>query len=72
MKTALNIMLKAGVDNPTVVGLLVSGYVLEALTLNLDFEALNVPKSVGTINLPTDRTDLSRIADGLRILQTVK
>ncbi|KAF9932170.1 hypothetical protein BGZ65_004575 [Modicella reniformis] len=72
MKLALNQLLAAGVQDPVVVGLLVQNNRCEVMSLDLSYEALYIPKVLGTFELPRNKYQLPLLLPGLGPLEAAK
>ncbi|KAG9070862.1 hypothetical protein KI688_008403 [Linnemannia hyalina] len=64
--------LHGNVQDATVVGFLVNESICEVLTMNLEHEAIYIPKSVGRFKLPQDRLDISALLLALGPLTAAK
>ncbi|KAG0202545.1 hypothetical protein BGX31_003580, partial [Mortierella sp. GBA43] len=78
IKLTLNVMMKANVKNPVVVGLLVQDNNIRVMSMEIKFEALYFPKEIGKVIIPLDQTDFtlfihhSYVFDRRIVLETVK
>ncbi|KAI8597590.1 hypothetical protein EDD21DRAFT_418572 [Dissophora ornata] len=72
MKIALNMLIQANVQDATVVGFLVNDTVCEVFTMNLEHEAIYIPKSLGRFKLPQDRLDIASLLLALTPLTAAK
>ncbi|KAF9586467.1 hypothetical protein BGW38_004363 [Lunasporangiospora selenospora] len=86
MKIALNMLIHANVQYATVIGFLVDGIycgkctistmyaknICEVFTMNLEHEAIYIPKSIGQFKLPRDRLDIPALLLALGPLIAVK
>lgn len=68
IKLTLNVMMKANVKNPVVVGLLVQDNNIRVMSMEIKFEALYFPKEIGKVIIPLDQTDFTRILGGIPFL----
>ncbi|KAG0366851.1 hypothetical protein BGZ54_004790 [Gamsiella multidivaricata] len=72
MMIALNMLIHANVQDVTVVGFLVNNNVCEVFIMNLEHEAIYVPKSLGRFKLPHDRLDVTVLLPALGPLTVAK
>ncbi|KAF9153169.1 hypothetical protein DFQ26_000649 [Actinomortierella ambigua] len=72
MKIALNMLIHANVQDPTVLGFLVSENICEVFSMNLVYEAIYIPKSLGRFKLPQDQLDIPALLPALGPLTAAK
>ncbi|GJJ79274.1 hypothetical protein EMPS_11635 [Entomortierella parvispora] len=72
MKIALNMLIHRNVKDPTVLGFLVNENICEVFTLNLEHEAIYIPKSLGRFKLPQNRLDIPALLLALGPLAAAK
>ncbi|KAG0197347.1 hypothetical protein BGX33_000727 [Mortierella sp. NVP41] len=72
MKIALNMLIHGNVQDATVVGFLVNENICEVFTMNLEHEAVYIPKSLGRFKLPQDRLDIPALLLSLGPLTAAK
>ncbi|KAG0061979.1 hypothetical protein BGZ89_011016, partial [Linnemannia elongata] len=72
MKIALNMLIHGNVQNATVVGFLVNENICEVFAMNLEHEAIYIPKSLGRFKLPQDRLDITSLLLALGPLTAAK
>ncbi|KAK3829709.1 MAG: hypothetical protein J3R72DRAFT_456721 [Linnemannia gamsii] len=72
MKLSLNRLLEAGVKDPVVIGLLVQDRRCEIFTMDLAYEAVYIPKVLGTFEVPENKLQLPLLLHALGPLTTAK
>ncbi|KAF9140439.1 hypothetical protein BG015_001662 [Linnemannia schmuckeri] len=72
MKIALNLLIHGNVQDATVLGFLVNENICEVLTMNLEHEAVYIPKCLGRFKLPQDRLDIPALLLSLGPLTAAK
>ncbi|KAK3817614.1 MAG: hypothetical protein J3Q66DRAFT_340529 [Benniella sp.] len=68
MKTALDLLMKAKIKDPEVVGFLVRDSSMEIFSLGIRNEALYFPKLLGIMKIPRDHADFECLIEGLPIM----
>ncbi|KAF9406205.1 hypothetical protein BGZ94_003197, partial [Podila epigama] len=72
MKLALNMLIHKNVEDAAVIGFLVNENICEVFAMNLEHEALHIPKSLGRFKLPQDHLDISSLLLALGPLTAAK
>ncbi|KAI1288057.1 hypothetical protein EDD11_010094, partial [Mortierella claussenii] len=72
MKIALNMLIHASVRNATVLSFLVNENICEVFSMNLEHEAIYIPKSLGRFKLPQVELDIASLLLALSPLTAAK
>ncbi|KAK3817615.1 MAG: hypothetical protein J3Q66DRAFT_400975 [Benniella sp.] len=72
MKVSLDLLMKANVKDPEVVGLLIRDSRIEFFTLKIQDEAMYFPRLLGIMEIPRDHTDFECLFEGLPVIMAAR
>ncbi|KAG0341760.1 hypothetical protein BG004_005918 [Podila humilis] len=72
MKLSLNCLLDAGVEDPVILGMLVQDRRCEVFSMDIAYEAIYIPKAIGTFEIPENKLQLPLLLHALGPLTTAR